>query len=101
MALVPSVPYVVWLLKNATTTVDATLYTNLTFWINGGATGGQNISVNGELNGSSSGLPSVSVTAPTNSWKQVIISLAALGVNKTNLTGILFNNGASTQPLLH
>jgi hypothetical protein len=98
MALVPSVPYVVWLLKNATTTVDATLYTNLSFWINGGATGGQNISVSGELNGSSSGLPSVSVTAPTNSWKQVIISLAALGVNKTNLTGLLFNNGASTQP---
>jgi hypothetical protein len=97
MALVPSVPYVVWLLKPYTT-VDATLYTNLTFWLNGGATGGQNISVSGELNGSSSGLPSVSVTAPTNSWKQVIISLAALGVNKTNLTGLLFNNGASTQP---
>jgi len=97
MALVPSVPYVVWLLKPYTT-VDATLYTNLTFWINGGATGGQNISVYGELNGSSSGLPSVSVTAPTNSWKQVVISLAALGVNKTNLTGIGFNNGASTNP---
>ncbi len=97
VALVPSAPYVVWLLKPYTT-VDATLYTNLTFWINGGATGGQNISVYGELNGSSSGLPSVSVTAPTNSWKQVIISLAALGVNKTNLTGIGFNNDASTQP---
>jgi alpha-L-arabinofuranosidase len=95
MALIPSVPYVVWLLKPYTT-VDATLYTNLTFWINGGATGGQNISVYGELNGSSSGLPTVSVTAPTNSWKQVIISLASLGVNKTNLTGIGFNNGAST-----
>jgi Beta xylosidase C-terminal Concanavalin A-like domain len=80
------------------TTVDATLYTNLTFWINGGATGGQNISVYGELNGSSSGLPTVSVPAPTNSWKQVTISLTALGVNKTNLTGIGFNNGASTNP---
>jgi hypothetical protein len=97
VALVPSAPYVVWLLKPYTT-VDATLYTNLTFWINGGATGGQNISVYGELNNSSSGLPSVSVTAPTNSWKQVIISLASLGVNKTNLTGIGFNNGASTNP---
>jgi alpha-L-arabinofuranosidase len=97
VALVPSAPYVVWLLKPYTT-VDATLYTNLTFWINGGATGGQHISVYGELNGSSSGLPTVSVTAPTNSWKQVIISLASLGVNKTNLTGIGFNNGASTNP---
>ena len=101
MALVPSGPYVGMVAEDAGTTVDATIYTNLTFWINGGATGGQNISVNGELNGSSSGLPSVSVTAPTNSWKQVIISLASLGVNKTNLTGIGFNNGASTQPLLH
>jgi alpha-L-arabinofuranosidase len=95
MALVPSVPFLGWVLKPYTT-VDATLYTNLTFWLNGGATGGQNISVQGELNGSSSGLPSVSVTAPTNSWKQVILSLAALGVNKTNLTGFLFGNGTST-----
>jgi fibronectin type 3 domain-containing protein len=97
VALVPSAPYVVWLLKPYTT-VDATIYTNLTFWINGGATGGQNITVTGELGGSGSGLPSVSVTAPTNSWKQVTISLASLGVNKTNLTGIAFNNGASTRP---
>ena len=97
MALVPSGQFQAWWLKSGTT-VDATLYTNLTFWINGGATGGQNISVYGELSGSSSGLPTVSVTAPTNSWKQVIISLATLGVNKTNLTGFLFGNGTSTQP---
>jgi alpha-L-arabinofuranosidase len=95
MALLPNAPFLGWVLKPYTT-VDATLYSNLTFWINGGATGGQNISVQGELNGSSSGLPSVSVTVPTNSWKQVIISLAALGVNKTNLTGFLFGNGNST-----
>ena len=100
MACVPSGQFQAWWLKSGTT-VDATIYTNLTFWLNGGATGGQSISVNGELNGSSSGLPSVSVTAPTNSWKQVIISLATLGVNKTNLTGFLFGNGTSTQPLLH
>jgi alpha-N-arabinofuranosidase len=97
MACVPSGQFQGWMLKPYTT-VDATIYTNLTFRLNGGATGGQNISVNGELNGSSSGLPSVSVTAPTNSWKQVIISLATLGVNKTNLTGFLFGNGTSTQP---
>ena len=97
MACVPSATFQAWWLKSATT-VDATIYTNLTFRLNGGATGGQSISVNGELNGSSSGLPSISVTAPTNSWKQVIISLAALGVNKTNLTGFQFGNGTSTQP---
>ncbi len=97
MACVPSGQFQGWMLKPFAT-ADATLYTNLTFRLNGGATGGQNISVNGELNGSSSGLPSVSVTAPTNSWKQVVISLATLGVNKTNLTGFLFGNGTSTQP---
>lgn len=97
MALVPSSLNEVWWLKSATT-VDATLYTNLTFWLNGGATGGQNVSVNGELNGSVLGLPPVSVTAPTNSWKQVVISLAALGVNKTNLTGFQIVNSTSTQP---
>ena len=95
MSLLPNAPFLGWGLKPYAT-VDATLYTNLTFWLNGGATGGQNISVQGELNGSSSGLPSVSVTVPTNSWKQVIISLATLGVNKTNLTGFLFANGNST-----
>jgi hypothetical protein len=49
------------------------------------------------LNGSELG--GLSVMAPTNSWKQVIISLAALGINnKTNLTGFQFGNGTSTQP---
>ena len=39
------------------------------------------------------------MTAPTNSWKQVTISLASLGINnKTNLSGFQFGNGTSTQP---
>jgi alpha-L-arabinofuranosidase len=96
MALVPSGQFQAWWLKSYTS-VDTTIYTNLTFRLNGGATGGQSISVNGELNGSELG--GISVTAPTNSWKQVIISLAALGINnKTNLTGFQFGNGTSTQP---
>src|SRR3954449_8801484 len=41
MALVPNAPFLGWVLKPYTT-VDATIYTNLTFWLNGGATGGQN-----------------------------------------------------------
>ena len=96
MALVPSGQWEAWWLK-AGTSVDTTIYTNVSFWINGGATGGQNIWVNGELNGSE--LPGVSVTAPAHTWKQVAISLAALGINnQTNLTGFQFGNGTSMQP---
>jgi alpha-N-arabinofuranosidase len=96
MALVPSGNYQGWWLKSGTT-VDTRIYTNLTFRLNGGASGGQNISVSGELDGS--GLGGVSVTAPTNSWKLVTVSLASLGINnKTNLTGFQFGNGTSTQP---
>ena len=96
MACVPSGQWQAWWLKSGTS-VDTTIYTNVSFWLNGGATGGQSISVSGELDGS--GLPGVSVTAPTNSWKQVTISLASLGINKkTNLTGFQFGNGTSMQP---
>jgi hypothetical protein len=96
MACVPSGYWQAWWLKSGTS-VDTTIYTNVSFWLNGGATGGQSISVSGELDGS--GLPGVSVTAPTNSWKQVTISLASLGINnKTNLTGFQFGNGTSMQP---
>jgi hypothetical protein len=98
IACVPSGNWQAWWLK-AGTSVDTTIYTNLSFWINGGATGGQTVSVQGELNGSNSGLPSVQVTAQANTWKQITISLASLGVNnKSNLTGFQIGNQTSTQP---
>jgi hypothetical protein len=98
MALVPSGQWQAWWLK-AGTSVDTTIYSSISFWINGGATGGQTLSVQGELNGSNSGLPSVQVSAPTNAWKQVTISLASLGVDdKSNLTGFQIGNQTSTQP---
>jgi alpha-N-arabinofuranosidase len=96
MALVPTGQFQAWVLKSYTS-VDTTIYTNLTFRLHGGATGGQPILVRGELSGSAFG--GISVTAPSNSWSQVTLSLAALGVNnKTNLTGFHFGNGTSTQP---
>ena len=98
MACVPSGNWEAWWLK-AGTSVDTTIYASVSFWINGGSTGGQTISVQSELNGSNSGLPSVQVTASTNSWKQVTISLSSLGVdNKSNLTGFQIGNQTSTQP---
>ena len=97
MALVPGGQWQAWWLK-AGTSVDTTIYTNLTFWLYG-STSGQTISVAGELGGSGSGLPSVTVTAPSNTWQRFTISLSSLGVNnKTNLTGFQFGNTTTTQP---
>ena len=96
MACVPSGTWQAWWLK-AGTSVDTTIYTNVSFWLNGGADGGQSLVVSGETNGS--GLPGIWVTAPTNSWAHITISLAALGIsNKTNLSGFQFGNGNSIQP---
>ena len=96
MALIPSGQWQAWWLK-AGTAVDTSIYTSLTFQLNGGATGGQSILVSGETNGT--GLSGIWVTAPKNSWKQVTLSLMSLGINnKTNLSGFQFGNGISTQP---
>src|SRR4029079_15512149 len=59
MALVPSGTYQVWWLK-AGANVDSSVYSGVSFWLNGGATGGQTVSVQGELDGSTAGLPTVS-----------------------------------------
>jgi hypothetical protein len=96
MACVPSSSWQAWWLKSGTS-VDTTIYTNVSFWLNGGTSGGQTVEINGELNGSE--LPGIWVTAPTNVWRQFTVSLAELGLNdQTNLTGLQIGNGNSTQP---
>jgi len=60
------------------TAFDSSPYTNLTFWINGGTAGGQQLQIAATLNGA--GQPSVAVPAPSaNAWQQVTVSLASLG----------------------
>ncbi|HWF19159.1 MAG TPA: alpha-L-arabinofuranosidase [Verrucomicrobiae bacterium] len=62
---------------------DTTPYTNLTFWINGGA-GGQIIQVVGELSQVSQAAYVLPALAP-NIWQQITIPLSTLGVaDKTN-----------------
>ncbi|HVU17537.1 MAG TPA: alpha-L-arabinofuranosidase [Candidatus Didemnitutus sp.] len=68
---------------------DSTGYGNVTFWINGGAVGGQTVRVFGTLdhNGLSSGVGVGPLAA--NTWQQVTVPLASLGAdNKANFTGI-------------
>ena len=66
---------------------DSSLFTNLTFWINGGATGGQSVYVQATLGGG----PQAGVglaPLPTNSWRQETLSLLALHVtNAPNFDG--------------
>jgi hypothetical protein len=62
-------------------------YTNLTFWVNGGSAGGQLLQVKGVLdNNAQTAVPVAAL--PANTWQQVTIPLASLGVaNRPNLTG--------------
>lgn len=66
---------------------DSSLFTNVTFWINGGATGGQAVTVQATLGGAAQ--PGVGLAPlPTNSWRQVTLSLLELRVtNAPNFDG--------------
>jgi hypothetical protein len=69
---------------------DSSSYTNLAFWVNGGPTGGQRLQVYAELTTSGGGPAGATVSVPTlaaNTWQQITISLATLGVaNQPNFT---------------
>lgn len=95
MACAPSGSWQAWWLK-AGTEIDTRVYSSITFWLYG-STSGQTVGVTGELDGSTSGQPTVWVTAPNKSWQKFTISLSSLGVdNKLNLTGFQFANGTTT-----
>ena len=57
----------------------ATLYTNLTFWINGGAAGGQQLKVQGHAYGSAQGVINLP-TLVAGTWQQFTIPFATLGI---------------------
>ncbi|MFN7137774.1 MAG: glycoside hydrolase family 44 protein [Limisphaerales bacterium] len=59
--------------------LDGRLYTNISFWINGGSTGGQQLLIQGIA----SGQPQTYVQLPAlaaNTWQQFSVSLNSLGV---------------------
>ncbi len=67
--------------------IDTSSYSNLTFWANGGASGGQKLQVQAILG--STAQPAVALpNLPTNAWQQITLSLAGLGVaNQATFTG--------------
>jgi hypothetical protein len=85
---------------SATTQIDSSLFTNLTFWLNGGPSGGQVLTVDATLNSTGQGQTvNVGPLAP-NTWQQFTVSLASLGVaNEPDLDGFWFqNNTGNTIP---
>jgi hypothetical protein len=85
--------------------IDTSLYTNLVLWVNGGPVGGQSVGVSALLGGVEQTRKSIGINnkLPTNSWLQVVLTLASLGVdNKTNFDGIeIWSNIGATQPAFY
>ena len=81
---------------------DSSVYTNLTFWINGGASGGQKLQIYAEVTGTAE--PAISLpTLAAGTWQQMSFSLSALGVaNQPNFIrfSIQDRNG-STEPTFY
>ncbi len=78
-------------------------FTALTFWINGGPTGGQRLQVQATLNGNPQ--PAYALPVPqANTWTQVTVPLSALGVaGQTTFDGIWIQDasGAATVPVFY
>lgn len=76
---------------------STTTYTNLVFWINGGASGGQLLSLRGVTNNVSIA-PGTNLPAlVANTWQQFVIPLAAIGLAKQpGMTGFWLQSRTPT-----
>jgi hypothetical protein len=82
--------------------MDSSVFTNLTFWINGGTSGGQQLKIYAEV----TGVTESSVNLPTlaaNTWQQLTFSLAALGVEgQPNFTRFsIQDRSGATEPTFY
>ena len=76
-------------------------YSNLVFWLNGGASGGQQLQIQGHAGGSPQ--TAVSLTPPAaNTWSQYTVSLASMGVaNRTDMDGFWIQGANNAQPTFY
>ena len=88
--------------------MDSTPYTNISFWLNGGSSGGQKLQVIGLLDAGGSQNQWQSATyqlAPltASTWQQYTIPLSALGVaNHANFTGFVIQDySGSAEPTFY
>ena len=74
--------------------LDTSPYNTLTFWANGGASGGQRVTISAAVNFNGDGLPSYTIEGlPANTWQKYEIPLASLGVQgSSNITSFGFMN---------
>ncbi len=83
--------------------LTTTGFASVSFWLNGGTIGGQQLQMYGNLNFSAQSAR-YHLTAPvTNTWQQYTVSLSALGVaNTNNFTGFVIQDSAgSTEPTFY
>src|SRR5579859_1751301 len=82
------------------TTFDPTVYTNLSFWINGGSSGGQHLQIQAVYNGNSVAAGIAIGPLSANSWVHINAPLASLlPPGQTALNGFwLQENSGATLP---
>lgn len=78
-------------------------YASISFWVNGGSTGGQLIEVGGQLDYGNQGSYAISSPLPANTWEQITVPLSSFGMaNKPNVTGFFIQgNSGSGQPTFY
>ena len=81
--------------------LDTTPYASFSFWINGGATGNQTLSAAATINGQAQkNVPIGPLTA--NTWQQLTIPLAQLGVaNTPNVNGFVIESTDTAEPIFY
>jgi hypothetical protein len=85
-------------------TVNVSIYASLSFWINGGNTGGQSLQVQAITNGIGVGSPVALVSLPASSWQHFVLPLSTLGVGGaiTNIDGFIFQDASGeSQPVFY
>lgn len=78
-------------------------YASISFWLNGGVSGGQQLQMYGNLSTGTQSARYHLAAPPANSWQLYTVPLSALGVaNATNFTGFAIQDGAgSTEPTFY
>jgi hypothetical protein len=77
---------------------DSTAYSNLTFWVNGGSTGGQVLLVQATTNSSPSGAGFTIPALSENTWQLITVPLSALGAaNRPDFDGFWIQSKTQAQ----
>jgi hypothetical protein len=78
--------------------LDASLYTNLTFWINGGTGGGQVLLVQATVNGNPANAGLTLSALSANTWQLITLPLSSLGLtNQPTFNGFWIQSKATPQ----